>query len=94
MPWIYILKCRDGALYTGSTTNLERRVAEHERGEIHGYTSIRRPVELVFAHETERIDEAFYLERQIKGWRREKKFALIRGDYEALIQLADTRTSA
>ena len=91
MPWTYILKCRDGSLYTGSTSAVERRVWEHNAGLIPGYTSTRRPVKLVFAHETERIDDAWALEKQIKGWRRAKKFALISGDYEQLVRLADTR---
>ena len=91
MAWVYILECKNGAFYTGSTPNLERRVAQHNAGEGSNFTAIRRPVELVFSYEVERIDEAFYLERQVKGWRREKKMALIRGDYEALVELADAR---
>ncbi len=91
MPWTYILKCRDGSLYTGSTFDVERRVWEHNSGLIPGYTSSRRPVKLVFAHETDRIDEAWALEQQIKGWRRAKKFALINGDYAELVRLAATR---
>ncbi len=91
MPWTYIVECRDGSLYTGSTYDIERRLWEHNSGLIRGYTSSRRPVKLVFAHETDRIDDAWGLERQIKGWRRAKKFALINGDYEGLVELAATR---
>ena len=88
MPWTYIVECRDGALYTGSTYDVDRRLWEHNSGLIPRYTSSRRPVKLVFAHETDRIDDAWGLELQIKGWRRSKKFALINGDYEALVELA------
>ena len=89
--WVYILECADGSLYTGSTPNLERRLAEHQAGEGGTWTSSRLPVGLVFSYEVPRLDSAFGLERQVKGWRRDKKLALIRGDYEALVKLADTR---
>jgi putative endonuclease len=88
MPWVYILQCRDGSYYTGSTPDLERRLAEHQRGEGGKYTSLRLPVRLAYCYEVPRIEDAFYLERQIKGWRRAKKEALIRGDYSALAALS------
>ena len=90
MPWVYILKCADGSYYTGSTKSLERRIAEHRAGEGGQWTKSRLPVDLVFADEVHRIDDAFVLERQVKGWRREKKIALIEGDYGLLPALADT----
>ena len=88
MPWMYILECKDGSYYTGSTPNLERRVAEHKLGQGGRYTSVRLPVEIVFSYEVARIDDAFHLERQVKGWRRAKKEALIRGDYNSLVELS------
>ena len=88
MAWAYILRCRDGSYYTGSTPDLQRRLAEHMAGLGGAYTSVRLPVELVYSCEVSTIDDAFRLERQIKGWRREKKEALIRGDYESLPDLA------
>ena len=88
MPWVYILQCKDGSFYTGSTPNLERRLAEHKRGEGGAYTSLRLPVRLVYSYEVPTLGDAFYLERWIKGWRREKKQALIRGDYSALVALS------
>lgn len=88
MAWVYILECKDGSFYTGSTPDIERRVAQHQRGEYCQYTSLRRPVRLVYCYEVSTLEDAFYLERQIKGWRREKKKALIQGDYSALIELS------
>jgi putative endonuclease len=87
--FVYILVCRDGSYYVGCTSgSLEKRVAEHEAGTFDGYTGHRRPVRLVFQQGFELIDEAIAAERQIKGWRRAKKEALIRGDHAALPPLA------
>ena len=86
--WVYILKCADGSYYTGHTTNLELRFAEHQGGEIDGWTRHRRPVELVFAQEMPTKHEAFLAERRIKGWSRAKKEALIAGDWDMVSQLA------
>jgi len=88
MHWVYILRCRNGALYVGSTPNLERRIAEHQEGLGSIYTSARRPVELVFAQETRSLEEASRMEHQVKGWRRAKKLALMRGDDDALVELS------
>lgn len=90
---VYILRCADGSYYTGITRrSLEERVGEHNSGLIPGYTASRRPVELVFADSFERIDQAIARERQIKGWSRAKKDALIRRDYAALPALARSRS--
>ena len=87
--YLYILRCADGSYYVGTTrSSLEQRVAEHEAGTFIGYTSLCRPVTLVFYEFFDRIEDAIAAERQIKGWRREKKEALIRGDYEKLPALA------
>ncbi len=67
-------------------------MAEHDAGALDGYTARRRPVTLVFQHPFERLEDAIAAERQIKGWRREKKQALIRGDYAALPSLASRAT--
>jgi predicted GIY-YIG superfamily endonuclease len=92
--YLYILRCSDGSFYVGTTRDgLERRVAEHQAGAFGGYTSNRRPVALVFHQQFQRIEDAISAERQIKGWRREKKEALIRGDYSALLALARRRSS-
>ena len=47
--WTYILKCSDGSYYTGSTSNIEKRISEHQKGAISGYTHSRRPIELIFS---------------------------------------------
>ncbi|MGH6677644.1 MAG: GIY-YIG nuclease family protein [Bradyrhizobium sp.] len=87
--YLYILRCTEGSYYVGTTIgSLEKRVAEHQAGAYGGYTAFRRPVELVFHQEFERLDDAAAAERQIKGWRRDKKEALIRGDFAVLPFLA------
>jgi len=88
MPYIYILECCDGSYYTGSTNDLERRLVEHQNGIGAKHTAKRLPVRLVFCEEFERVDEAFYREKQVQGWSRQKKQALIAGNYDALHRLA------
>lgn len=90
--WVYILPCVDGTYYVGSTTDPRLRLAEHQSGLGGKYTAARRPVRLVFAAESTDIQEAYDRERQIKGWSRAKKEALIAGRYEALPALAHVRT--
>ncbi len=86
--WAYMLRCGDGSYYIGSTDNLELRLAQHQSGEIPGYTSTRKPVDLVWSDDFGTRDEAFAFERQIKGWSRTKKEALIRGDWDDLAKAA------
>jgi putative endonuclease len=87
--YVYILRCADGSYYTGTARQgLEQRIAEHNAGRYDGYTAARRPVEWVLSQWFERIADAVAAERQIKGWSRAKKEALIRGDFEALRVLA------
>lgn len=89
---IYMLRCADGSYYTGLTKQaIEARLWEHNQGIYDGYTKKRRPVELVFTETYDRIIDAIARERQIKGWSRAKKEALIRYDYEALPELASRR---
>lgn len=71
--WVYILECADGSYYTGCTTNLEQRVIQHKEGKYGGYTSHRRPVNLIWNEEFRNINRAIDAERQIKGWSRKKK---------------------
>jgi putative endonuclease len=86
---LYILRCADGSYYVGTTRDgLETRVAEHQAGAFDGYTARRRPVTLVFHRDFESIEDAVAAERQVKGWRREKKEALIRGDFAVLPALS------
>jgi predicted GIY-YIG superfamily endonuclease len=88
--WVYILRCADGLYYTGHTTNLERRLAEHQAGKGSGWTSHRLPVELVFAQEMADKERAFLAEQQIKKWPRAKKEALIAGDKRQLLAAGST----
>ncbi|RAN72678.1 hypothetical protein B5P43_32415 [Bacillus sp. SRB_336] len=92
MPHVYILKCNDGSYYVGSTWDLERRLLQHNAGEGATYTRRRRPVALVWAQEHERVDSAFALEKQIQGWSRAKREALIEGRLKDLPGLSEARS--
>jgi putative endonuclease len=87
--YVYIVRCADGSYYTGTARQgLELRLAEHNAGAYDGWTARRRPVILVFSEWFDRILDAIAAERQIKGWSRAKKEALIRGDFGALRDLS------
>ena len=86
--YMYILECSNGKYYTGSTINLEVRVAQHKNGEGANFTKKYGPVELVYFEEYDRIDFAFNREKQIQGWSRKKKEALINFEYDKLPDLA------
>ena len=89
--FVYMLRCRDNSYYVGITrSGLDKRVAEHQSGHFPGYTASRRPVELVWSADFQWLKDAIACERRLKGWRRAKKEALIRGDYQALKTLART----
>ena len=75
--FMYILKCADGSYYTGSTVNLELRLAQHQNGEGANHTRKRLPVVLVYYEEYQNIADAFHREKQVQGWSRKKKEALI-----------------
>ena len=91
--FVYMLRCADGSFYVGSATgdDLTLRIAQHEAGTFEGYTSLRRPVELVWSEHFDRITDAIAVERKIKGWSRKKKEALINGDWESLKTLSRRR---
>jgi len=87
--FVYILKCNDNSFYTGVTNNLERRIIEHKLGcNKKKYTYSRRPFNLVWNESFNNINEAIEKEKQIKGWSRKKKQALIDSDFEELIILS------
>ena len=88
MAWTYIVRCADDSYYVGSTVDLERRLSEHNLGLGAVYTRKRRPVVLVWSGEFERIDEACAFEKQVQGWGRRKREALIAGELDALPVLA------
>jgi putative endonuclease len=88
-----MLRCRDGSYYVGSATgeDLSKRIAEHQSGAYPGYTLSRRPIELVWSQYFDRIVDAIAAERQVKGWSRAKKEALIAGDWSELVGKAKRR---
>lgn len=92
--FMYILKCSDGTYYTGSTTNIEVRLAQHQAGEGSNYTRKHLPVELVYFEEFQRIDEAFLREKQVQGWNRKKKEALINGTLDKLPDLSECKNDS
>ncbi len=76
--FVYILRCADQSLYVGCTNDLDRRVKQHNNSKWGAhYTKIRRPVVLIHSEEFRTLIEARRRETEIKGWRREKKLALI-----------------
>jgi putative endonuclease len=91
--WVYILQCSDNSYYTGKTP-IQKRYEEHQNGKYKGYTFKRRPVRIVFAQEFDLITDAIKVERQIKGWSRAKKEALIRGDFKLLHRLAQCKNES
>ncbi len=92
--YIYILLCADGSYYTGVTNNVEKRFYEHQEGLVEScYTHNRRPLKLMYIEESSDVIEAISREKQIKGWSRKKKKALIAGNYEKLIELSKSNSS-
>jgi tRNA/rRNA methyltransferase len=83
-----MLRCADDGFYVGHTDELDRRMAQHQAGEIQGYTQSRRPVTLAWSQDFPARIEALDAERQIKGWSRAKKEALIAGDWDLVSRLA------
>jgi len=94
MPYMYILECVDGSFYTGSTRDLPRRLWQHENGMGARHTSKRLPVRLVYAEEFDHVADAFYREKQVQGWGRAKKIALMEGDWDKLRILAECRNES
>lgn len=77
MNYTYILKCSDGSLYTGWTTDLERRLKEHNAGQGAKYTKSRRPVVLAYYEVFDTKEEAMKREYAIKQLRRKDKLKLL-----------------
>ena len=87
--YVYILRCADGNYYTGVTNDYRRRFCEHQDG--HNptcYTYKRRPLLLVHVSTFHYVLDAIAFEKQLKGWSRKKKEALIVTDFEKIRQLA------
>jgi len=89
--YVYIIKCADGSYYTGHTDDLESRFEQHVLSKTNSYTSSRKPLELVYCDEFQERSQAQEAERQIKGWSRKKKEALIKGDFSMLKSLSKKR---
>lgn len=87
--FVYILQCSNSAYYTGVTNNLDRRLQEHIDGiNTKCFTYNKRPLKLVFYEHFTDINQAIAFEKQVKGWRREKKEALIYRQWEKLPSLS------
>jgi len=88
---VYILECCDGTFYTGSTKDMELRMNQHQNGIGAKYTARRLPVKLLYSEEFTTISEAFYKEKQIQGWSRKKKEALIKNKMGSLPRLSECK---
>ncbi len=87
--FIYILKCFDDSYYVGVTSNLSRRIQEHQVGKYrNSYTFKRRPIRLVYFEEYNDVRIAISREKQIKKWSRPKKEALIKNKFDKLPNLS------
>ena len=88
---MYILECSNGSFYVGSTQNIEARIEQHQQGEGSNFTKKHLPVKLVYQEEYVRIDEAFSREKQVQGWSRAKKLALINNSFNQLLNLSECK---
>lgn len=87
--FVYIVKCSNESYYTGVTNNLERRVYEHNNSQDDSsYTFNKRPVELIFYETFQDVKQAIAFEKQVKGWTRKKKEALIEKNWDKIKELA------
>ncbi len=89
--WTYILRLKSGQLYIGSTTDLDRRFAEHTAGQACRTTKLDPPVKVVYSESFPTFSEARKREAQIKRWNRAKKEALVAGDMVKLQNLSKSR---
>ena len=93
--YVYILKCSDNSYYTGITNNVERRLTEHQQGlNRECYTYNKRPVELAFNAEFNDVAQAIAFEKQVKGWSRKKKEAIIKDKWEDLKKLSECQNES
>jgi len=77
MYYIYVLHCKDGSYYTGSTNNVEKRFKDHLLGKGARYTKSHKPIEIIYQEEFSTKSEALKREVEIKNWSREKKEKLV-----------------
>ncbi len=78
MYYVYILKCKDRTLYTGITTNLQRRFKEHKSGKGACYTKWKKVIKIVYSEEQPDRSSAMKREAEIKRWTRQKKLTLVK----------------
>jgi putative endonuclease len=92
--YVYILECSDQSFYTGVTNDLDRRLAEHQEGmKKTAYTYNKRPLKLVYYEIFSEPENAITFEKQIKGWNRKKKMALINGDWNEIVKLSNEKNN-
>ena len=93
--WVYILRCADGSYYTGITGDLKNRILKHQSGHYpESYTHKRRPVGLVFSTEFNNVEQAIVFEKQVKGWSRKKKEAIINEQWQLLPELSKNKQAS
>ncbi|MBE0423423.1 MAG: GIY-YIG nuclease family protein [Lutibacter sp.] len=91
---MYIFECSDSSYYTGSTKDLKIRLEQHQNGDGAIHTAKRLPVILLYYEEFQRIDEAFYREKQVQGWSRKKKEALIENNFSDLEKFSECQNES
>ncbi len=88
--FVYMVRCSDETYYVGITSDLEHRIGQHNFGwDPHSYTHNRRPVTLAYATDFTRVEDAIRFEKQLKGWSRAKKRALIAGNWNEIVRLSN-----
>jgi putative endonuclease len=91
--WTYILECRDGSFYVGSSGDLAARLQVHQSGNGPAFTATRLPIRLVYSERHASLEAAVKRERQLKRWTHAKKAALVVGDAQRLRVLSRCRQS-
>ncbi|HUG13790.1 MAG TPA: GIY-YIG nuclease family protein [Thermomicrobiales bacterium] len=86
--WVYIMCSSTGVLYIGVTNDIERRAIEHKRKQTPGFTAKYNVTRLVHCEEFQYIDQAIAREKELKGWRRDMKVALIESENPEWIDIA------
>lgn len=89
-----MLECSNGKYYTGSTIDIDQRLTDHQNGLGANFTRKYLPFKLVYIETFERIDWAFNREKQIQGWTRKKKKALIESDFNSLRNLSECQNQS
>ncbi len=92
--YLYILECSNGLYYVGSTTDMGKRFKEHLEGLGANFTRKHFPVKLVYVEEFDRVEDAFQREKQIQGWSRKKKEALILDQPQLLHHFAECKNAS